>query len=145
MSIMYLKRFININHSSNYDTEMNYYSKKSLNKENYFNFYNDNFIFRQIENINISQQTDITNNITETNTETINYVDNKYLNNTKIATVIVNPTPSLNENYPWIPGTTDNVVPGLDSLITYLNRKFASTGTLQHSITNVSDTMNNEI
>ena len=29
--------------------------------------------------------------------------------------MIVNPTPSLNENYLWIPETTDNVVPGLDS------------------------------
>ena len=33
--------------------------------------------------------------------------------NGKIATAIVNPTPSLIENYLWIPeGITDNVVPG---------------------------------
>ena len=72
---------------------MNYYNKKSLNKKNYYNFYNDNFNFRKIENISISQQTDITNNITETNNQTITYVDNNYSNN-KIATVIVNTVPS---------------------------------------------------
>ena len=57
-----------IKHIDNYDTEMNYYSKKSLTNENYSNIYNDNSNFRKIENISISQQTDITNNITETNT-----------------------------------------------------------------------------
>ena len=31
---------------------------------------------------------------------------------------MLNPTPSTNENYLWIPETSDNVVPGLDSLIT---------------------------
>ena len=67
------------------------------------------------------------------------------MNNNKIATVIVNPTPSLAENYLWIPETTDNVVPGLDSLITYLNQKFAAISTLQISITNISTTINNEI
>ena len=40
-----------------------------------------------------------------------------------IATIIVNPTPSLTENYLWIPETTDNVVPGLDSLFAYLQPK----------------------
>ena len=57
------------------------------------------FDFRKIENIPLSQQTDITNIKTETNTQTINYVDNNYLNNGKIATTIVNPTPSLADNY----------------------------------------------
>ena len=109
-----------IKHIHNYDTDENYSSKKPHNKNNRYNFYNGNFNFRKIENISLSQQTDITNNITETNTRTINYVDNKYVNNNKIATVIVNPTPSLTENYLWIPeGITDNVVPGLDSLSTY--------------------------
>ena len=37
------------------------------------------FNFRKIENISISQQSDITNNITETNNQTITYVDNNYL------------------------------------------------------------------
>ena len=65
--------------------------------------------------------------------------------NSKVATIIVNPTPSLNEDYLWIPEATDNVVPGLDSLTTYLNQKFASIGTLQNSITNTNTTTNNEI
>ena len=77
---------------------------------------NDNFDFRKIENISLSQTTYITNNKTETNTQTINYVDNDYLNNSKIATIIVNPTQPLTENYLWIPESiTDNVAPGLDS------------------------------
>ena len=63
---------------NNYDTEVNYYSKKSLDKDNYYNFYNDNFNFRKIENIRISQQTDITNSTTETNNQTITYVVNNY-------------------------------------------------------------------
>ena len=109
------------------------------------------FKFRKIENISLSQQTGITNNIAETNTQTINYIADNYLNNNnnnnnnKIATTIVNPTPSLTDNYLWIPEVSDNVVPGLDSLITYLNQKFASINTLQNSITNMSTTINNEI
>ena len=67
------------------------------------------------------------------------------MNNNKIATIIVNPTPSLTENYLRIPETTDNVVPGLDPLITYLNQKFASISTLQNSITNTNTTITNEI
>ena len=35
-----------IKHSTNYDTEINYYRKKSLNKKNYYNFYHDTFNFR---------------------------------------------------------------------------------------------------
>ena len=106
---------------------------------------NGSFNFRKIENISLSQQTDITNDITETNTQTINYACNNYLNNNKIATTIVNPTPSLTENYLWIPETTDNVVPGLDSLITHIYQKFVSISTLQNSITNIDTTINNEI
>ena len=42
---------------------------------------------------------------------------NHYLNNDKIATIILNPTPSRTENYLWIPeGISDNVVPGLDHI-----------------------------
>ena len=70
-------------HINNYDTAINCYSKKSLNKKQYYNFYHDNFNFRKIENISLSQQTDITNNITEANNQTITYVDNNYLNNYK--------------------------------------------------------------
>ena len=58
---------------------------------------------------------------------------------------LLNPTPSLTENYQWIPETADNVVPALDSLITYLNQKFESISTLQNSITNITNIINNEI
>jgi hypothetical protein len=133
------------NHINNYDTEINYYTKKSLNKKQYYNFYHGNFNFRKIENISLTQQTDITNNITETNTQTINYVDDNYIKNDKIATIILNPTPSLTENYLWIPETSDNVVPGLDSLLTYLQSKYATLTALQNSITNINNTINNDI
>ena len=46
------------------------------------------FNFRKIENISLTQQTAITNTITETNNQTIAYVDDNYLHNNKIATVI---------------------------------------------------------
>ena len=84
-----------IKHMFSYDTEITYHNKKSLNKKNYYNFYNGNSHLIKIENISISQQTDITNNITETNNQTINYVDNNYSNTTKIATIILNTVPSL--------------------------------------------------
>ena len=131
-----------IKHTNSCDTEINYYSRKSLNNKNYYNFYNDNFSFRRIGNISLSQQTYMSNNITETNTETINYVGNNYLNNDEIATVIVNPTPSLTENYLWIPETTDHVVPGLNSLLTYLQSKYATLTALQNSITNIHNIIN---
>ena len=81
-------------------------------------FYNANFIVRKIENISLSQQTDITNNIINTNQQTINYIDNKFNNNNNIATVFLAPPPLT--GYLWQPETTDNVVPGLDSLLTVL-------------------------
>ena len=46
-----------------------------------------------------------------------------FSNSDKLATDIVNPTPSLTENYLWIPGTNDNVVPGLDIILTYIQSK----------------------
>ena len=70
-----------LKHINNYDTYINYYNKKSPGKEQYYNFYHGNFNFRKIENISLTQQTDITNNITETNTQTINYVDDNYIKN----------------------------------------------------------------
>ena len=63
-------------HINNFDTEINYYSQESLNKKQHYNFYHDNFSFRKMEAISLSQQTDITKNITETNNQTITYVDN---------------------------------------------------------------------
>ena len=44
----------------------------------------------------------------------------------KIATDKLNPTPSRTENYLWIPEVSDNVVPGLDSMITYTQSKYAT-------------------
>ena len=124
---------------------MNYYNKKSLHKKQYHNFYHDNCNFRKIENISLTQQTDISNNITETNNQTITYVDNNYLKNDKTATVIVNPTPSLTDNYLWIPETSDNVVPGLDSILTYTQSNDATLTALQSSIININNTINTEI
>ena len=69
--------------------------------------------------IRLSQQTYITNHITETNNQTINYIVDNNLNNNKQATTIANPTPSLTEHDLRIHETSDNVVPGLDSLLTY--------------------------
>ena len=134
-----------IKHINDYATGMNCYSKKSLNKGQYPNFYHDNFNFRKIENIVLTLQTDITNNITETNNQTSTCICSNYLNNNKIATVILNPTPSLTDNYLWIPETSDNVVPGLDSLLTYTQSKFATLTALQNPITNINNTINNEI
>ena len=134
-----------IKHINNYDTGLNYHNKKSLNKTQYYNFYHDSFNFRKVENIPLPQQTDTTNNTTETNNQTINYVDNNYLNDDRIATIVVNPTPSITENYSWIPETSDNVVPGLDSILTYTQSKYATLTALQNSITNINNTINNEI
>ena len=59
---------------------------------------------------------------------------------------MVNPTPSLTENYLWIPeGITDNVVPGLDSLLIYSQSKYATLTALQNSITNINATTNGEM
>ena len=134
-----------INHINNYVTEISCYNKKSLNKKQCNNVYHGNFNFRKIENISLTQQTDMTNNITETNNKTIAYVDNSYLNNDKIATIVVNPTPSLTDNYIWTPATTDNVVPGLDSLLTYTQSEYATLTALQNSLTNTNHTTNTEI
>ena len=129
---------------NNYDTAVYYHNKKSLNKKQYYNFYHDNFIFRKIENISLTQQTDITNNITETNNQTTTYADGNYLNDDKMATINIAPT-SLTDNYIWIPETPGNVVPGLGSLLTYIQSKSATLTALQNSISNVNNTINNEI
>ena len=59
--------------------------------------------------------------------------------------IILNPTPSPTDNYLWIPETSDNVVPGLDSLLTYIQSKYATLTSLQNSITNINNTINNGI
>ena len=40
-----------INHINSYDIEITFYTKKSLNTKQYYNFYHGNFNFRKIENI----------------------------------------------------------------------------------------------
>ena len=67
------------------------------------------------------------------------------MNNDKIATIILNTVPSLTDSYIWIPETGDNVVPGLDSLLTYTQNKYATLTALQNSITNINNTINTEI
>ena len=95
--------------------------------------------------ISNSQQTDITNSILENNTQTTHYIDEMNLDNNKTATVLLNPTPSLNENCSWIRGTSDNVVPGLDSMITYTQSKYATLTALQNAITKKSNNIQTEI
>ena len=67
------------------------------------------------------------------------------MNSDKIATIIANPTPPLTENYLWIPETSDSVVHGLDPLTTYIESKYATLTASQNSITNINNTINNEI
>ena len=57
----------------------------------------------------------------------------------------MNPTPSLNENYLWIPEDSDNVVPVLDSMITYTQSKYVTLTALQHAITNINNNIQTEI
>ena len=65
---------------------------------------------------------------------------------TRLQLLFLNPTPSLTENYLWIPeGITDNVVPGLDSILTYTQSKYATLTALHKSITNINNTINTEI
>ena len=136
--LMNITPLTHIGHINSFDTGIDHYSKKSLNKKQYYNFFNENFPFRKIENILLTQQADITNNITETNNQTFTYVDNSYLNIDKIATIILNPTPSLTESYLWIPeGISDYVVPGLDNLLTHTQPKYATLTSLQNSIANI--------
>ena len=65
--------------------------------------------------------------------------------NNKIATIVVNPEQSSNNIYLWVPEESDNVVPGLESLLTYIQSKYATLTALQNSITNINNTINNEI
>ena len=65
--------------------------------------------------------------------------------NMVIATIILHITPSLTDNYIWIPETSDNVAPGLDSLLTYIQSKYATLTSLQNSITNINNTINDGI
>ena len=62
-----------------------------------------------------------------------------------IATIIFNTVPFLTCNYIWIPETSDNVVPGLDSLLTYVQSKHATLTALHNSITNINNDINSEM
>ena len=57
----------------------------------------------------------------------------------------MNPTPSLNDKYVWIPEVSDNVAPGLDSMITHTQSKYETLTALQDTITNISNTIRAEI
>ena len=63
----------------------------------------------------------------------------------KSQLLFLNTVPSLANNYIWIPETGDNVVPGLNSSLTYTQSKYATLTALQNSITNINTTTNNEI
>ena len=102
-------------------------------------------IFRKYEHISLSQQAGITHSIIETNTQTTKYFDNNYSNNNNIATVILNPTPSINDNYLWTPEVSDIFVPGLDSIVTYIQSKYATLAALQSTVTIMNNTIQTEI
>ena len=72
-------------------------------------------------------------------------MNDNYLNNDKIATTVVNTIPGINENYLWIPETSDNVVLGLDSLLTHIHSKYAALASLHNFINNINNTINTEI
>ena len=67
------------------------------------------------------------------------------MNYNKIATVILNPTPSLTEDYLWIPEASDNVFPGLYSMVPYIQPKYATLTALHNNMTNISNTIRTEI
>ena len=68
------------------------------------------------------------------------------MSNNNIATVILNPSPSLTESYVWIPqGITDNVVPGLDNILTYIQSTYATLTSLQTAITTITNNIQTEI
>ena len=50
---------------------------------------------------------------------------------------MLTPTPSRNANYVWIHETSDNVAPGLDSMITYTQPNYATLTALQNAITHI--------
>ena len=59
--------------------------------------------------------------------------------------LFLNAVPSLTDNCIWIPETSDNVVPGLGSLLTYTQSKYATLAALRNSITNINNTIHNDI
>ena len=55
----------------------------------------------------------------------------------------MNPTPG-NENYLWIPELSDSVGPGLDSMISYIQIKYATSTALQNAITSTTNNIQTE-
>ena len=53
--------------------------------------------------------------------------------------------PEINEQYRWMPEVTNNVVPGLESILTYTQSKYASINTLQNEITNLNNNISTDI
>ena len=58
---------------------------------------------------------------------------------------IINTIPEINEQYIWTPQISNNYVPGLEPLLTYINSKYPTLSALQNEITNVNNTITNEI
>ena len=57
------------------------------------------------------------------------------MNNNRIATIEVNPVSELLvDRYIWTPETSDNVVPGLASLLTYLESQYVTLITLNNAV-----------
>ena len=63
--------------------------------------------------------------------------------NNKVATIILAPPPIT--GYLWQPEVSDDYVPGLDSILTYTQSKYATLTALQNSINNVTNAINTEI
>ena len=64
-----------ITHTNNYDTATNCDNDKPFDTNNYFNFYHDMSKLITNEPISNYQQTDITTNVIETNTQIKHYID----------------------------------------------------------------------
>ena len=70
-------------------------------------------------------------------------------NNNSIATIELNTVESGDqETYLWVPEISDNVAPGLDSILTYLEHKYATITELQNTneqtITYIDDNFLND-
>ena len=139
----YAKKINNTSNITNTITKHNHnnYEHNVIKKVNKHikhinNLYNDTFNFRKIENISLSRQTYIVNNITETNNQTISYIDDNFLNNNNIATVEINIGSDLTtDNYAWVPLPSDTVVPGLESLLLFLENQYITLITMNGAIT----------
>ena len=88
--------------------------------------------------------------VEDTNALTITYTDDNYSNNDKTSRYELNPFwtsgASLDEQYIWSPDRVwDNVVPGLDSILRYLELKYATITSLQDAITYMNNHIQTEI